>query len=162
MAGPPASPAELTAEERELGEFASVVLADTEDTWRVLFEQMGEVYLEPTLVLYSGAVQSACGFARSAAGPFYCSADQKVYLDLRLFVDLRRPTPDGSPGPCRSGRLHARQLGAAHALVPAGVRDRGCPAGEYLRGEGAVGGATLANCVRVGFVGQCAVVLQRS
>jgi len=89
MVEPSVSQEQFSAEEQQLADFSSVVLADTEDTWRVLFEGMGTTYREPTLVLFSGAVQSACGFAQSAVGPFYCPADQKVYLDLSFFEDLR-------------------------------------------------------------------------
>ncbi|MDD3081295.1 MAG: neutral zinc metallopeptidase [Desulfobacterales bacterium] len=81
---------ELTAEEIELGEFVSVVLADTEDTWNVLFSQAGKTYQEPKLVLFSGAVNSACGFAQAAMGPFYCPADYKVYIDLSFYQDLQK------------------------------------------------------------------------
>jgi len=73
----------------EQAQFVAVVLADTEDTWRTVFEQAGRRYQEPTLVLFSGAVQSACGFAQAAMGPFYCPADQKVYIDLSFYSDLQ-------------------------------------------------------------------------
>ncbi|MGB3405809.1 MAG: neutral zinc metallopeptidase [Microcoleaceae cyanobacterium] len=76
-------------QEDQLVEFVSVVLADTEDTWNSLFRQMGKNYREPTLVLFSGAVQSACGYAQAAAGPFYCPADQKIYIDLSFYQDLK-------------------------------------------------------------------------
>jgi predicted metalloprotease len=66
-----------------------VVLADTEDTWTELFKASGRTYVDPKLVLFSGAVQSACGFAQAAVGPFYCLADQKVYIDLSFYRDLR-------------------------------------------------------------------------
>jgi predicted metalloprotease len=66
----------------ELREFVSVVLADTEDVWGTLFQGMGREYREPNLVLFTGQVQSACGFASAAVGPFYCPGDEKVYLDL--------------------------------------------------------------------------------
>jgi predicted metalloprotease len=69
--------------------FVSVVLGDTEDTWHDLFRQMGRTYVDPKLVLFSGAVQSACGYARSAVGPFYCPADQKLYIDLSFYRDLQ-------------------------------------------------------------------------
>ena len=69
--------------------FVAVVLADTEDTWHELFGRMGRRYREPTLVLFSGSVQSACGMAGAAVGPFYCPADQKLYLDLDFFRALR-------------------------------------------------------------------------
>ncbi len=79
------------AGQEEAREFTSVILADTEDTWKVLFpEQLNKSYKEPTLVLFSDAVQSACGFAQAAMGPFYCSTDQKVYIDLSFFDDLKK------------------------------------------------------------------------
>ena len=73
----------------ELAEFVAVVLADTEDVWTVLFQKMNETYQKPKLVLFSDAVQSACGFAQAAIGPFYCPADYKVYIDLSFYRDLR-------------------------------------------------------------------------
>lgn len=77
---------ELTAAEREAGEFVSVVLADTEEIWAdVLSTQAGLDYQDPSLVLFSGTVQSACGGASSAMGPFYCPGDRKVYLDTDFF-----------------------------------------------------------------------------
>jgi hypothetical protein len=79
----------LSAKEQELSDFVSVVLADTEDTWHTIFQQAGAQYREPKLVLFRGAVQSACGFAQSAMGPFYCPADQKVYIDLSFYQDLQ-------------------------------------------------------------------------
>jgi predicted metalloprotease len=74
----------------EQAEFISVVLADTEDTWTYLFGQEGRQYAPPTLVLFSDAVQSACGFNSAAVGPFYCPPDRKVYIDLSFFRDLSR------------------------------------------------------------------------
>lgn len=81
---------ELTAEEIQLGEFAGTVLADTEDIWTKIFAQnnLGE-YEKPKMVLFSGSVQTACGGASSASGPFYCPADHKVYMDLTFFEELR-------------------------------------------------------------------------
>ncbi|MDF9797592.1 putative metalloprotease [Catalinimonas alkaloidigena] len=70
------------AEEDALAEFVTVVLADTEDVWSKVFQQQGRQYQEPTLVLFSGSDQSACGYAQAATGPFYCPADQQVYIDL--------------------------------------------------------------------------------
>jgi len=72
-----------------LAQFASSTLAMTEDVWSDIFRQSNADYPEPQLVLFNGAVQSACGFAQSAVGPFYCSRDQAVYLDLSFFGDLR-------------------------------------------------------------------------
>lgn len=85
----PGEERELTEAERELGDFAATVLADTEDVWHELFRQSGATYKEPGMVLFSDAVNTACGAASSAAGPFYCPADQKVYMDLRFFEELR-------------------------------------------------------------------------
>ena len=76
-------------QEDQLKDFVSVVLADTEDTWKEIFRRMNREYRDPSLVLFSGAVRSACGTAQSAVGPFYCPPDQKVYLDLQFFRDLR-------------------------------------------------------------------------
>ena len=76
-------------------EFVSVILADTEDTWRALFSQAGGTYRDPKLRLFTDGVQSACGFTTSATGPFYCPPDERVYLDLGFFDDLARL---GAPG----------------------------------------------------------------
>jgi uncharacterized protein len=73
----------------QMAEFVSVVLADTERTWHDLFGRFGKTYEEPTLVLFTGAVQSACGFAEAAMGPFYCPGDHKVYIDLSFYEDLK-------------------------------------------------------------------------
>lgn len=83
-------PLRQTAEEKQLVDFVAVVLADTETTWTALFEAQGERYQEPKLVLFRGAVQSACGTAQSAIGPFYCPADQQVYIDLGFFNQLEQ------------------------------------------------------------------------
>ena len=80
----------LTAEEKEMGDFVAVVLADTEDVWNGIFRQNEGEYREPKLVLFSGAVDSACGFAQSAAGPFYCPGDEKVYIDLVFFREMQQ------------------------------------------------------------------------
>lgn len=82
-------PVQQTAEEEQLVDFVKVVLADTEETWHELLRQKGKNYEEPRLVLFRGAVQSACGFAQSASGPFYCPGDRKVYLDLSFFDELQ-------------------------------------------------------------------------
>ena len=83
------APSSASPEEKRLAEFISVVLADTEDTWQALFRGMGKTYEEPKLVLFSGSVESACGFASAAVGPFYCPADHKVYIDLSFYSDLK-------------------------------------------------------------------------
>ncbi|MFD2518929.1 KPN_02809 family neutral zinc metallopeptidase [Salinimicrobium flavum] len=81
---------ELTAEEKELGDFSATVLADTEDIWHDIFRENGGTYQEPGMVLFSDAVQTACGGASAASGPFYCPADQKVYMDLTFFEELHK------------------------------------------------------------------------
>jgi predicted metalloprotease len=85
---PSSERAPLPADDRGR-EFVSVMLADTEDTWTELFRRSNRVYPQPKLVLFSDAVESACGLAQSAVGPFYCPGDQKLYLDLSFFRDLR-------------------------------------------------------------------------
>ena len=78
-----------SAHEQELAEFVSVTLADTEDVWHKLFEGSGLTYREPKLVLFNSAVESACGYAQSATGPFYCPGDEKVYIDLNFLEQLQ-------------------------------------------------------------------------
>lgn len=79
-----------SAEEEELATFAKQILAGTEDVWTRIFEQNGRTYVPPKLVLFTGAVQSGCGGATSSSGPFYCSADRCVYLDLSFFTSMKR------------------------------------------------------------------------
>lgn len=78
-----------TAEEEELAVFAKQILAGTEDVWSEIFKQYGKTYVPPRLVLFSGSVQSGCGGATAQSGPFYCSADQSVYLDLSFFSSMK-------------------------------------------------------------------------
>lgn len=84
-----AAPENETAEQQEARLFVSTVLADTEDTWVPIFQQIGREYQEPTLVMYSGATSTACGTGQSAMGPFYCPADQTVYIDTTFFKEMR-------------------------------------------------------------------------
>ena len=79
-----------TAEEEELAHFAKQILAGTEDVWTAIFNQMGREYIPPKLVLFTGSVQSGCGGATAQSGPFYCSADQSVYIDLSFFSSMKR------------------------------------------------------------------------
>ena len=79
-----------TAEEEELATFAKQILAGTEDVWSAIFKQNGKTYVPPKLVLFSGAVNSGCGSATSSSGPFYCSGDQCVYLDLSFFSTMKK------------------------------------------------------------------------
>lgn len=100
---------EVPPEQDELSQFVSVVLADTEDTWNQIFQQAGEDYQEPTLVLFSGAVNSACGTAQSAMGPFYCPRDQKVYIDLSFYQDMKNRL--GAPGDFAQAYVVAHEVG---------------------------------------------------
>lgn len=84
------APPNETATQAESREFIATVLADTEDVWTPIFAKLGGTYQPPKLVMFTGSVKSACGSATSASGPFYCPADQKVYLDTQFFVDMRR------------------------------------------------------------------------
>jgi hypothetical protein len=90
-------------------EFIAVVLADTEDVWRALFEAGGGRYQEPTLVLFSEAVQSGCGFAEAAMGPFYCPADGRVFIDLSFFDDLEQKL--GAGGDFAEAYVVAHEVG---------------------------------------------------
>ncbi|MBW2487515.1 MAG: neutral zinc metallopeptidase [Deltaproteobacteria bacterium] len=112
---------QIPAAENELAEFVSVVLADTEDTWNELFSQMGKTYREPQLVLFSGAVQSACGFAQAAMGPFYCPADQKVYIDLSFYQDLK--ARHGAPGDFAQAYVIAHEIGH-HVQTLLGISEK--------------------------------------
>jgi len=89
MTGPPAATQQQTRGTDPMREFVSVVLADTEKTWHEVFRRYGKTYEEPKLVLFTGAVQSACGFAQAAMGPFYCPEDHRVYIDLSFYEDLK-------------------------------------------------------------------------
>ena len=80
----------FTEEEQELAVFASQILAGTEDVWSDIFSSMGKKYIPPTLVLFSGSVNSGCGYATAQSGPFYCSGDQCVYLDLSFFTSMKQ------------------------------------------------------------------------
>lgn len=80
---------QLTPEEVETGEFVSVLLKDNEEVWHKIFQENGMTYKEPTLVLFTGSVETACGGATSASGPFYCPGDQKVYMDMGFFEELK-------------------------------------------------------------------------
>jgi predicted metalloprotease len=111
----------MTPAETRLADFVSVVLADTEDTWHVLFNKMGKTYDEPKLVLFSGAVESACGFAQAAMGPFYCPADQKVYIDLSFYQDLKNR--HGAPGDFAQAYVIAHEIGH-HVQMLLGISDK--------------------------------------
>ena len=110
-----------SAEEEELAEFVSFVLGDIEDTWQELFRQAGREYQAPKLVLFSGAVNSACGFAQAAMGPFYCPADQKVYIDLVFYEEMRNRFR--APGDFAQAYVIAHEVGH-HVQNLLGVSDQ--------------------------------------
>jgi hypothetical protein len=105
----------------ELADFVSVVLGDTEDTWTELFAQGGVRYQPPTLVLFTDAVRSACGIAGAAVGPFYCSLDQKVYIDLGFYRDLQERFR--APGDFAQAYVIAHEIGH-HVQNLVGISDR--------------------------------------
>ena len=111
----------LTQEQQDqASQFASVVLADTEDVWRQQFREMGRTYQDPRMVLFTGYVQSACGGASSQVGPFYCPADQKVYIDLAFFDELSRKY--GAPGDFAKAYVIAHEVGH-HVQNQLGISD---------------------------------------
>jgi len=117
----PGREAPAPARQDDVTDFVSVVLADTEDTWRAVFRDMNREYEDPRLVLFSGAVQSACGIAGAAVGPFYCPGDHKLYLDLDFFRALR--TRFGAPGDFAQAYVVAHEVGH-HVQTLLGTADR--------------------------------------
>ena len=109
------------SEEEELKQFVSVVLAKSEDVWGQIFQQNGRQYREPTLVLFTDQVQSACGQAGAAIGPFYCPGDEKVYIDLSFYEELRRQFK--APGDFAQAYVVAHEVGH-HVQNLLGIMDR--------------------------------------
>ncbi len=105
----------------ELKQFVSVVLGSTEDVWNAKFKALGRTYKEPKLVLFTGFVNSACGSAQAAMGPFYCPADQKVYIDLSFFNDMQNKL--GAPGDFAQAYVVAHEVGH-HIQTILGIADR--------------------------------------
>lgn len=103
------TPYQETAEEKDLSQFVSVVLADTEDVWTDIFKQKGLVYENPKLVLYTDRVQSACGTTGSSVGPFYCPGDHKLYIDLSFYDELRQKFQ--APGDFAMAYVVAHEVG---------------------------------------------------
>ena len=108
---PPAqtSPAPAPPANDPMAKFVSTVLADTEDVWKQLFTQGGATYREPKLVLFRGAVRTACGAGQAAMGPFYCPADQKVYIDLSFYETMKSRL--GAPGDFAQAYVIAHEVG---------------------------------------------------
>lgn len=128
--------ADLTPEQQEEGEFAATVFADTEDVWTQLFTENRLEYRKPTLVLFTDQVRSGCGIASSGTGPFYCPADEKVYLDTSFFGQLARQL--GAPGDFAQAYVVAHEVGH-HVQKLLGVTDKvdrirqQVPEDEYLK-----------------------------
>lgn len=116
----PTEPGQSAAQD-QMTDFVSVVLADTEDTWNEIFRQSGETYVEPKLVLFSGAVESACGYAEAAVGPFYCPRDGNVYIDLSFYEDLQ--TRYQAPGDFAQAYVIAHEVGH-HVQNLLGISDK--------------------------------------
>ncbi len=107
--------------QRELKQFVSVVLADTEDVWANIFRQMGGEYKKPKLVLFSRRVESACGLASAAVGPFYCPADRNVYLDMSFFNEMKQRL--NAPGDFAQAYVIAHEVGQ-HVQKLMGISDK--------------------------------------
>ena len=117
-------------------EFVRAILGDTEDTWRELFQSAGQQYRDPQLVLFSGGVNSACGFASSAVGPFYCPGDQRVYLDMTFFREMEQRF--AAAGDFAQAYVIAHEVGH-HVQTLLGVSARVHAArqrGERVEGDG--------------------------
>ncbi|MBK8186234.1 MAG: zinc metallopeptidase [Cellvibrio sp.] len=99
----------LSEADKELADFVSVVLANTEDVWTMIFQKNGAQYQKPRLVLFRNGVNSACGFAQSAMGPFYCPGDNKLYIDLSFYEDMK--TQLGAPGDFAQAYVIAHEVG---------------------------------------------------
>jgi hypothetical protein len=110
-----------TAEETELAKFVAVVLAETEDVWTEIFRKQGSEYTNPKLVLYSGSVESACGYSGAATGPFYCPGDYKVYIDLSFFEELRQQFK--APGDFAMAYVIAHEVGH-HVQTLTGINEK--------------------------------------
>lgn len=115
------APYQETQEEKELAQFVSVVLADTEEVWTSLFKEKGLTYEEPTLVLYTNSVQSACGTAGKSVGPFYCPGDQKLYIDLSFYDELKQKFQ--APGDFAMAYVIAHEVGH-HVQTLLGTTER--------------------------------------
>jgi predicted metalloprotease len=105
----------------EQTEFVKVVLKDTEDVWTAIFKERGQTYEKPKLILFSNAVQSACGMANAAVGPFYCPGDHKVYIDLSFYNDLKEKF--GAPGDFAQAYVIAHEVGH-HVQNLLGISDK--------------------------------------
>jgi predicted metalloprotease len=118
---PAASQLDPNAPKDDMSRFVAVVLADTEDAWHAVFQQMGRQYEEPKLVLFSHQTRTGCGFASSASGPFYCPEDRRVYIDLNFYRELENRF--GAPGDFAEAYVIAHEVGH-HVQNLLGISDR--------------------------------------
>ena len=109
IGAPVSAPATPSEQDQELARFTAVALKTTEDTWENVFRRSGKTYPAPTLVLYSGVTETACGYGQSAMGPFYCPADQNVYIDLSFYRDMESRL--GGGGDFALGYVLAHEVG---------------------------------------------------
>jgi hypothetical protein len=135
---PVGQPGSAAPRNDEASQFVQAVLGSTEDQWQLLFAGSGERYAPPRLTMFSEAVQSACGFATSAAGPFYCPSDQRVYLDTSFFADLARL---GGPGDFAQAYVIGHEIGH-HVQNLLGTAER-------VRSAQAAGDERVANRLQV-------------
>jgi len=137
---PAAPPAGQPAADDRLGVFSSRVLGSTERVWSDVFREMGSEYRHPKLVLFDGHTPSACGMGSSAMGPFYCSADEKLYLDLSFFAELQQRF--GAPGDFAQAYVVAHEVGH-HVQNLLGIQDK------VTRAQRAAGSEQEANALSV-------------
>ncbi len=118
---PQAKQGQVDPAQEEKAKMVSVILADTEDVWKQLFQAKGQVYREPKLIMFHGQVQSACGFQSAATGPFYCPLDEHVYLDLSFFEEMSQRL--GAPGDFAQAYVIAHEIGH-HVQKLLGISDQ--------------------------------------
>ncbi len=111
----------LSPKDKEMGDFISTVLKDIENVWRARFQEMGQSYVDPKLVLFTGQTDSACGVAGASSGPFYCPEDSKVYIDLSFLEDMQREL--GAPGDFARAYVLAHEFGH-HVQNLLGINDQ--------------------------------------
>jgi uncharacterized protein len=129
----PVAPTTVAANDPQV-DFVRAILGETEDVWGAYFKSMGKTYVPPKLVLFSGQVSSACGFASAAAGPFYCPGDQKVYIDLTFYQQLA--TEFGAPGDFARAYVIAHEVGH-HVQNLLGITDKAAGAEQNAGRTGA-------------------------
>lgn len=132
LQGGPAATQSAEPVDDETSQFVRTILAETEDVWSRLFEASGEDYPEPTLVMFSGSVSSGCGYASAAAGPFYCPADQKLYLDASFFQEMKQRF--NVPGDFPAAYVIAHEVGH-HVQTVTGISNQVRSAQQRARGE---------------------------